>query len=365
MLLKALLLFIAVDCLWAVLDPTPRLAQLSLYNHVFPGRQRLPYGDRPDLAYNLSLFSLEAMFASHEIAAPKAEIEFRVVLIGDSATWGFLLRPEETLSAYLNAAQLHAPDGRWLRAYNLGYPTMSLTKDLLMLDLARRYQPDLIIWLVTLESFPRDKQLASSSLLQHNFQAVRALIERYNLRLDANDPQFVTATFWDATLVGQRRALADLLRLQLYGVMWAATGIDQYYPASYEPPQRDLDADETFHNLQPPRLNVEDLAFEVLDAGVNAAQGVPVLIVNEPIYLSDGRNSDIRYNFFYPRWAYDQYRDLLAGRCGMNEWRCLDVWDLVPPQEYTNSAVHLTPAGEALLAVEIVEALRTRFGIMP
>ena len=42
-------------------------------------------------------------------------------------------------------------------------------------------------------------------------------------------------TFWDRTLIGARRPLADLLRLQLYGVLWAATGIDQDIPAKLHP----------------------------------------------------------------------------------------------------------------------------------
>ncbi len=67
--------------------------------------------------------------------------------------------------------------GKQVRVYNLGYPTMSLTKDLLMLSCALRYQPDLIIWLVTLESFPVSKQLASP-IVQHNPVAVRDLIAR-------------------------------------------------------------------------------------------------------------------------------------------------------------------------------------------
>ena len=43
------------------------------------------------------------------------------------------------------------PDGRLLRAYNLGYPVMSLTKDLLLLELAHSYTPNLVVWCVTLE----------------------------------------------------------------------------------------------------------------------------------------------------------------------------------------------------------------------
>ena len=354
-LLKAFGLFIAANVLFAFTNPLPALGRLSAYNGLFAGRVRLPFGERPDLAYNLSLFNLDAMFASHAIAGgSKPADEYRVVLVGDSSTWGFLLRPEETLSALLNARGLATRSGKQVRVYNLGYPTMSLTKDLLMLSRALHYQPDLIIWLVTLESFPASKQLASP-IVQHNPQAARHLIAVGNLRLDADSPEFVTPPRWEQTLIGQRRAIADWFRLQLYGVLWSATGVDQYYPDKYAPPQRDLTAEETFYGLEPLTLNESDLAFEILEAGVKLAGDIPVLFINEPIYLSDGQNSDIRYNFYYPRWIYDQYRQTMAVRAQSNNWLYLDVWDLVPRQEFTNSAIHLTPAGESLLAEQIVK----------
>jgi hypothetical protein len=352
-LIKALVLFIAANVLFAFTNPLPALGRLSAYNGLFPGRLRLPYGDRPDLAYNLSLFNLDAMFASHEIASGrKPADEFRVVLIGDSSTWGFLLRPEDTLSALLNARGLVTPSGKQVRVFNLGYPTMSLTKDLLMLSRALRYQPDLILWLVTLESFPASKQLASP-IVQHNPQEVRELIAGSNLRLDADSPEFVTLSRWDQTLIGQRRAIADWFRLQLYGVLWSATGVDQVYPEKYAPPQRNLTAEEVFYGLEPPLLNESDLAFDALEAGVKLAGDVPVMFVNEPIYLSDGQNSDIRYNFYYPRWIYDQYRQAMHLRAEANGWLYLDVWNLVPAGEFTNSAIHLTPVGENQLAEQI------------
>jgi len=362
--LKALVLLLAINLAFAALDPTAWLGRFSLYNHVFPGRLRLPYGDRPELAYNISLFSLDAMFASHEIAAPKPANEYRVILVGDSAAWGYLLKPDETLSAYLNAARLRSPDGRQVHVYNLGYPTLSLTKDLLILREAMRYHPDLVIWSVTLESFPRDKQLASP-ILQHNPTAVRSLIADYGLLLDANDPAFVEPSFLGKSVIGQRRALADILRLQLYGVMWAATGVDQYYPDAYNPPQRDLADDQTFHGMQPPVFQPGDLAFDVLKAGSSIAGSVPVLFINEPIYLSDGQNSDIRYNFFYPRWAYDQYRQLFDDQCRESGWGCLDLWDLVQPGEFTNSAIHMNPTGEGQLAQKVIESLKLYYGIQP
>ena len=357
LLIKGLLLFLVFNLAFATLDPLPLVGHISAYNWLLLGRSRLPYGDRPDLAYNISLFSLEAMFASHEIAGPeKALQEYRVVLIGDSATWGFLLKPEQTLSAQLNAARLETTNGKQIRVFNLGYPTMSLTKDLLILSQALKYQPDLIVWLLTLESFPDSKQL-DSPIVQNNPDLVRPLIESYNLDIQPDDPLFVKPSYMQRSIIGQRRALADILRLQFYGILWAATGIDQYYPDQYDPPQANLDADEGFHDLTLPTLDPADLALENLEAGVMLADGIPILFVNEPVYISQGKNSDIRYNFFYPRWAYDQYRTLMMDLSQNNGWYYLDEWNLIPPAEFTNSAIHFSPAGEALLSEEVGTAI--------
>jgi hypothetical protein len=356
LLVKAALLFIAANLAYAVLGPLPALGRLSLYNRLFPGRARLPYSDVPAQAYSLSTYQLEAMFASHAVAASKAEDEFRVALVGDSSTWGFLLENDGTLSAQLNRLGLEAAGKRPV-FYNLGYPTLSLAKDLLVIDRLQPYRPDLIIWLVTLESFPRSRQL-DSPLLQNNPETVRALIERYDLNLDPQDPRFVEPQgFLDRTLIGQRRPLADMVRLQLYGVMWAATGIDQFIPARYDPPQNDFEVDDSFHDLDNEQL-AESLSFDILRAGFAAAGETPVLLVNEPIFIASGENSEIRYNFFYPRWAYDRYRELLAAEARAKGWSYLDAWDRVPAQRFTNSAIHLDAEGERLLAEEIARMMQ-------
>jgi hypothetical protein len=351
LLLKTLLLFAALNFLCAALPPAA-LGRLTLYNTLFPGRPRLPYGDQPALSYNVSLFNLDAMFASHKIAGtPKPTDEYRVILIGDSSVWGFLLTPDQTLDAYLNAAHL-TRDGKTVRTYNLGYPTLSLTKDLLILQRALAYAPDLIIWLTTLEAFPYEKQLAAP-LVENNPAALRPLLSTFNLQLSPPDPAFVEPTFWDRTLLAQRRPLADLLRLQLYGVLWSATGLDQYYPETYDLRAEDLEPDATFYALPNP-LTPDVLALDVLHAGIALAGDVPVLVVNEPMFVSTGKNSDIRYNFYYPRWAYDQYRALLAADMAQHGLY-LDLWNSIPNPEFTNTAIHLTPQGSQLLAEKIGE----------
>ena len=351
--LKGLLLFILFNLVWAAVNP-PHLGRLSTYNVLLRGRERLPFGEDSSQSYNLSLYDLDAMFASLRLAgSAKPANEYRVFVIGDSSTWGTLLRPEETLAGMLDAAGLTTADGREVKVYNLGYPTLSLVKDLMILDRAMQYEPDLILWPVTLESFPRNRQL-ESPIVANNTQSVANLIDRFDLNLEQPEE---TTSFWDKTLIGERRALADLLRLQLYGVMWSATGVDQTYPTDYEPAARDLEADETFNNWQPGDMTNDDLAFEVIAAGMQLAGDVPVVLINEPVLVSAGQNSDIRYNFYYPRWAYDQYREMLGDQCQASNWNCLDLWDLVPEERFTNSAIHLDPIGEQVVVDKLVRSV--------
>jgi hypothetical protein len=351
-LLKATFLFALFNFAFIFTHNIP-FGKISLYNNLFPGRERFPFGETKE-SYNLSLFDLDAMFASHILAGTtKTPDEYRVFLVGDSSVWGTLLKPEETLAGQINANSISACD-KTIKAYNLGYPTISLTKDLMILDQAKGYQPDMIIWLTTLEAFPKDKQF-ESPIVANNAERIRDLIFKYELNASPKDSALNYLSKHDQTFVSQKRAVADLIRLQIYGALWASTGIDQVYPKDYEHAQTDLEASIDFHGLT--TLN-DALALDVLDAGIHAAN-VPTILVNEPMLISSGLNSDVRYNFFYPRWAYDEYRQQVAERAAAHNWHYLDLWDLAPASEFTNSAIHLTPSGEALLTTQIAEAIQS------
>lgn len=344
-LVKAGLLFLVVNLLWVFLQPLPALGKVSLHNWLFPGRPRFPFGDNPEASYSLSILQVEALLASHEIeGAPVDSDEFRIILVGDSSVWGYLQRPDQTLGAEINRAQWTTPDGRPVRAYNFGYPTIALTKDLLFLERALAYQPDLILWFVTLESMPWSTQL-DAPLLQYNPEIARRMIAEHHLPLDPNDERLVADGWWERTIVGQRRELADWLRLQLYGVLWSGTGIDHEIPDTYNPRMEDLEDDPSFHGIDPSQLSSETLAFSVLEAGFEAAGATPIVIVNEPIFISGGENSDVRYNFYYPRWAYDQYRLQLQDMAQERGWLLIDLWDALPADYFTDSAIHYTPEG--------------------
>src|SRR4030067_128718 len=84
---KGAFLLVIANLLFAAWAPAV-LGKVSAYNLIFPGRERFPFGENPAQAYNLSLFDMDAIFASHILAAaPKPADEFRIVIIGDSSIW--------------------------------------------------------------------------------------------------------------------------------------------------------------------------------------------------------------------------------------------------------------------------------------
>ena len=122
-LIKGIALFLVLNFALTLVPIGGTMGRLSLYNWLFPGRFRLPFGENPQEAYNLSLYDLEAMFSSHEIDQnSKPQDEYRIILIGDSATWGTLLYPQDTLAGLINQAGWTTCDGRMVHAYNLAYP---------------------------------------------------------------------------------------------------------------------------------------------------------------------------------------------------------------------------------------------------
>ncbi len=345
LLLKTLVILAALLGLYFAVQPLTGLNRVSLYNVLFPGRERLPFGESPDTAYNFSIDSLDAMFASHKInaAGEKSADKLRVVLIGDSSAWGTLLRPEETLCGQLDGASL--ADGRVIECYNLAYPTLSLSKDLLLLNRALEYDPDLILWSLTMESFPKDKE-ESNALVQAN-------LAEYESITGGEAVDSPRESLWE-----QRRELADWLRLQLYGVMWSATGIDQDYPDEYTAPRTDLDADNTYHGVEGP-LPDEMLNWELLEKGLAMAGDTPVVVINEPMLISSGENSKIRYNYYYPREAYDAWHEALITRIAENGGDLLDLMDLLEAERFTNSAIHYDAEGAGRIATETIEHIES------
>lgn len=341
---KAFVLFVLLNIVYVVAQPLDTINRISVYNSLVPGRERFPYADNPTEAYNLSIGSIDGMFAAHELSgADHHPDEFRVLLLGDSGVWGWLLNTDETFAACMNATGTQTSDGRTLRVFNLGYPITNVLKDTLILDYALQYQPDAVVWFTTLEGMYDDDQL-SHPIIQSNQDRVRQLITENNLSLDVSLlPD--APTLLEQSIVGQRRQLADWLRLQFYGVAWGITDFDHTNPRFFRSPVENFPPSEGIPNrgqIGVGELTTDLLAFDVLEAGINLAQSheVPVLLVNEPIFIGSGANSDLRYNDLYPRWAYDDYRTILGALAAEQSWHYVDIWDTVPAERFTDFPLH-------------------------
>lgn len=342
-LLKAMCLFVVINILYAVVSP--QVSKISAYNSIFPGRTRLPFGTHGD-PYSVTVDNVDIMFASHLISAPKQLNEYRVVLLGDSSVWGEGLGAHEVISEQWN--ELDARCGnKIIRTYDLGYPHPSLMKDLVILDKAMDYKPDLVIWSVTLNTLMSQR---TNPFVEGNSGRVAQILKTYHLSFsgEENFPQ-TKPGFYEKTLIGQRSNLARQIKLQMLGIIWTASGADTNRSGPEPLPDLNVNNDVLFHGMDSTKDLEHKLWIEAIQAGFDIVHQVPLLIVNEPIFISSGANASVRYNSLYPRWAYDQYRNIMTTKAQSAGWNYFDAWNVVAPQYFSDATLHLTASGEKAL----------------
>ncbi len=228
----------------------------------------------------------------------------------------------------------------------------------MILDTAKRYQPDLVIWLVTLDTF---RQNGLNSFLLSNQQETRFIIERYGIPFDLSYLQ-PDANLFSQTLIGQRSQLARLFQLQLYGFYWADLHLTLADMGSSVPVQNNFKNDATFPGYRT-GVNLNNaMLFSWVDYIYKISGGIPTIVVNEPIFIATGQNSSVRYNSLYPRWAYAQYRGIINLEAVRHGWNYVDLWNSIPSTEFLDTPLHLTPTGEHQLANSLMPTIQKYCG---
>jgi lysophospholipase L1-like esterase len=348
LLLKGILLCLILEALliWALPGPEP----FNVYAALNMKRQRLPLSTSSPFDDAQDLGELDAMLAAHVVSNPKAPDEFRVLVLGDSATWGLQLSPEETMPAQLDALQLKC-GSKNVRVYNLSFPRSSATKDLMILDKALQYKPDLIVWSITWYTL-MPKTRVDHWLIAQNPEEFYQLGRRFGFL-----PRGYTPPTWLDSMAAHNAALFHELRFQSYAAIEMATGMEQI-PGPPEHLPGVLSRDLTFEGLRPPELNQGQVSLDQVADFYSLAGSVPVVLVNEPILIMSGvPNSDVRYNSYYPRWVYDQYRQYVSAAAMQHGWNYLDLWDMFPASQFTDTPLHLNPAGQHLLAERLAPTI--------
>ncbi len=341
LLAKAVIIFALLNVAFAGLDPT--VERLSVFNWFLPGRLRLP----------IHVDDLQASFNAHVISGlPKDSGEYRILLLGDSQTWGLRLPVQQSLGQQMNAMHLSAC-GRKLRFYNLALPFASALRDFFVLSESLKYEPDSVVWLLTLNSFlPRAEPLDP---VKAQSQAAVSLLEQYALGR-YRDLVGPIPSFLGRTPTAEAGRLHRLALLQLDGMRWTAGMID-FDTSPYEPQKSGVLDDPTWEGFAPPELDPAQLFFDVVGPMHRLAGGLPVLVISEPMFIAQGRNSAIRYNVQYPRWAYDQYLALLQRAAAEQGWPYMDLHALVADSDFTDVPQHLNAEGEKQLAQAIAPTI--------
>src|SRR5258706_1551827 len=344
-LLKALILIVIANVLYLLIQPMDKLRSYSVFGHIFPYRERLAV---PDLDMRPQMISLETLFQSHVISLPKAPDEYRVVVMGDSGANGWGNADTATISAYLNSAALTLKD-RKLRVYNLAHVGTSAMRDLLIGDTALDYQPDLFVWFVTLQAFQNIQSVGG--LFEANEQRFTRLTARFGLD-DVNAQAYghYEDTWWQHTLLFERADIYRWLAFQTYALRQPAyKSVNQKVLQQAIPTQPVLSADDPVLTPMP------NATWKALTA-MSSLSSVPVLIVNEPILVVPGNTSN--YDEWIGRALYDKYRTTFQGFCNENHLWCLDLWNSLPPTDYSDMPLHHTDQGNALIASLVANEIR-------
>ncbi|HJQ14697.1 MAG TPA: hypothetical protein VJ830_08125, partial [Anaerolineales bacterium] len=162
--------------------------------------------------------------------------------------------------------------------------------------------------------------------------------------------------------IGERRRLKNLILTQMLGFLWAGTGIDNHeglQPLT-APPSSDVSDRLDYEGWHPAESGdlLNSLLLDVLYAGFEIAEDVPVVLVNEPIFIAEGKNHDVRYNVFYPRWAYDEYRHWMLEWTDREGIDWLDYWNALPSTGFIDQNFHRSSVGEKEFAKLLVPEIR-------
>jgi hypothetical protein len=162
----------------------------------------------------------------------------------------------------------------------------------------------------------------------------------------------------DRTLLAGRGEWRAWLDLQVYGLAWHFTRIDHRPARAFEAVRTNLVRNEAIPEMgrELQTWGEGELLWPWLEwmAAQTEAAGAAFWLVNQPIYRSTGANSDMRYNSYYPRQAYDHYRALLSDRAALGGWVYIDLWESLPNEVFTDSSFHYTPAAACDLAAQLI-----------
>ncbi len=367
-LIKAIALLIVFDLVQMAVNLPAAIDRWAIYRSFTPPTSRL------GLALQIGdpiWWRLDPLLDAHEIARPKAPDEYRVIFLGDSATFCLYCRSNEAIpQVFTDLGATIA--GKHVRGYNLAYPGSDWLKDVLILKHALKYQPDAIVWLVTAKGAgdqPLPQEPEAHLITRLNADELPALARDFNLdtwemRRYADANAWCQASIW---LHGGR--YRDWLILVARTLIAALRYPQQDLTQEYLPPgdpvmTKPISAVAEINSTLPGYDRFPNRQWDLLLAGQRLAReaGIPLLIMNEPTYVGSGPNSDLNYSSFYERALYDRFRAALTEFTQQHEMHYLDRWNFLPPEDFSNTSLHYNLDGNRRVAEEVMQGLQRLAG---
>jgi hypothetical protein len=325
-IIKALILFIGLNLL---LNSFPNLSY-PVFRQLLPKLSKFPiyavyYDSQSAHGFGVqNVFDINVLFNTHLISyEQKPANQYRIIFIGDST-----VRDGDIYSM----VNQQACGGKTLHAYDLGYYGASATKDLMLLQGAMKYSPDLIVWPLTsrtLSGEPKDFALANPEDLNN-------LISNDGLLLPANK-SFTNGM----SLFSEEGKIRLQTRLFFdYEVL---------FPAIRSPQKIILTAanDVKAANLtnQEAAPGNGDYSFSALMAASQIAGDVPLMLIDMPRPSSVITQAD-----------YLQYRQEMLSLNAEGHWSYFDLSNLIPDKDFIDK-IHRNADGETLFDKAVLPAI--------
>jgi hypothetical protein len=278
-------------------------------------------------------------------------------VVGDSTIWGLGLTDEQTLSGQLNSLHLRV-GGKRVVAYNLGYPWPSISRGALIIDNAMQYQPDLVIWFVTVTAFYIGLYPDTDPHAVF-FRLNRQHLEHLTVQFDLNH--------WFETYVAKESPLTTMLAVKNQDVLpvWMASLEYPFKTYSVHPlPTPNVEAlpqHALFETGYPGFYPMPNEVWDFLQIGnsLTITHNAQLLVINQPIRIEEGLHAEVNYNKDFQRAFYDEYHAALQKQTDAQNIWYADLFDVIPERYFLDS-LHVDAEGMALIANHVVSQLQKR-----
>ncbi len=318
-------------------------------------------GERLHPLIGTQIMWLNPLLRQHELCWRDKPHEVRIALFGDSAVFGFPLPVEQTFGAAVNrrwdsaAIPAHVFNLAWVFTYNL--------RDTLILHEALSYQPDIIVYVLTLADLVHAAPALYPIPLVHFFDmntealarliaappaGLREPVERY--REVAARPLWLVAKDHMQQLGYLLHAVSHSLAGDLARRLGAQPAPEPLPTRARKTP---YDCDQT---LSQNALLYEDFErWNPLEdlADIRARRGIGVLVVNAP---DAPEPNGACFNRRYGRELFEEYNRWLSAETTRLGLPYLDLHDLLGADDFIDS-LHVTAAGHERIAERVAQAL--------